>query len=134
MFDFGNRLAEERKRLRYNQTDFGRIGGVTKTSQFNYEAGERSPNVEYWQAVARAGVDVRYVLTGVRDVEYLPQCPNRHMAIAEQRPINHQEHKLLEMFNLLDDQGKAWAFGVLAERLRMMELQQKVEELTRKTL
>ena len=66
MLNFGTRLAEERKRIGLNQTDFGAIGGVTKTSQVNYESGARSPNVDYWQAIAKTGADVNYILTGVR--------------------------------------------------------------------
>ena len=64
--DFGTRLTEERKRMSLNQTEFGKIGGVTKTSQINYESGERKPNVDYLQAISSAGVDVQYILTGVR--------------------------------------------------------------------
>lgn len=64
--DFGTRLIEERKRMSLNQTEFGKIGGVTKTSQINYESGERKPNVDYLQAISAAGVDVQYILTGIR--------------------------------------------------------------------
>lgn len=60
----GKRLSEERRRIGLNQTAFGKIGGVTKTSQLNYEADERSPNVDYWQAIAAAGADTHYILTG----------------------------------------------------------------------
>ncbi len=63
---FGTRLAEERKKLGMNQTAFGALGGVTKTSQVNYESGSRSPDAEYWEAIARAGADVQYILTGIR--------------------------------------------------------------------
>lgn len=82
MTDFGRRLAEERKRLGFNQTDFGKIGGVTKTSQVNYESGERSPNVDYWQAVSQVGADVLYILTGTRSVaaEAAPDRPGVYVA------------------------------------------------------
>lgn len=66
MLNFGDRLTEERKRLGLNQTDFGAVGGVTKTSQVNYESGMRSPDAKYWQAIAEIGADVNYILTGVR--------------------------------------------------------------------
>lgn len=65
--DICARLAEERKRLRFNQTDFGRLGGVSKGSQILYEKGGGFPTAEYLAAVATAGVDVRYVLTGERE-------------------------------------------------------------------
>lgn len=48
-----------------NQAELGAAAGVSKGAQLNYESGERSPNVEYLQAVAAAGVDVIYALTGV---------------------------------------------------------------------
>lgn len=49
----------------FNQADFAAIAGVAKTSQFNYEKGDRSPDAEYLAAVARRGVDILYVVTGV---------------------------------------------------------------------
>lgn len=64
--NLSSRLSEERKRIGLNQTEFGKIAGVTKTSQGNYESGERSPNADYLQAISAMGVDVQYVLTGTR--------------------------------------------------------------------
>lgn len=66
MLNIGERLKEERVRLGYNQGDFAAIAGVAKTSQFNYEKGERSPDAAYLAAVAEQGVDVLYVVTGQR--------------------------------------------------------------------
>lgn len=64
--NLGARLVEERKRLRMNQTDFGRLGAVSKGSQILYEKGDGSPTADYLSAIALSGVDVQYVLTGVR--------------------------------------------------------------------
>jgi hypothetical protein len=47
------RLSEECKRIGFNQTEFD-----------HYKAGESSLNVDYWKAVALAGVNVHYILTG----------------------------------------------------------------------
>lgn len=63
---FGIRLSDERKRIGLNQKEFSEIAGVSKTSQVNYESGERSPNVEYLQAIISTGVDIYYILTGER--------------------------------------------------------------------
>lgn len=60
----GKRLREERKRLGFNQAEFGAIGGVQKRSQIDYEKDRRSPDANYLFAVAAAGVDVNYVITG----------------------------------------------------------------------
>jgi len=47
------RLSEECKRIGLNQTASG-----------HYITGESSLNVDYWGAMASAGVDVHYILTG----------------------------------------------------------------------
>ncbi|MFY4004711.1 helix-turn-helix domain-containing protein [Achromobacter denitrificans] len=67
------RLREERERLGLNQTEFGLLGGVQKRSQINYESGERVPDATYLAAMAQGGVDVMYVLTGVRS--FMPPQP-----------------------------------------------------------
>lgn len=58
------RLLEERKRLKMSQTELAQRAGTTKKSQVEYEK-ERLPAFAFYlEAVAAAGVDVRYVLTG----------------------------------------------------------------------
>lgn len=66
MLNIGERLKEERVRLGFSQGDFAAIGGVAKTSQFNYEKGERSPDAAYLAAIAEQGADVLYIVTGER--------------------------------------------------------------------
>lgn len=66
MSTFGDRLKEERERLRLNQTALGELGGVRKQAQLHYESGKRFPDANYLAAVAGAGVDVVYALTGER--------------------------------------------------------------------
>lgn len=60
----GARLREERKRLGMSQTKFAAAIGVHPNTQSRYEKDERSPDTAYLRAVANAGVDVAYVLTG----------------------------------------------------------------------
>lgn len=59
------RLVEERKRLGLTQARFAELGGVSKRSQIAYEQG-RPPTTDYLVAIAAAGVDVLYVVTGER--------------------------------------------------------------------
>lgn len=66
--EIGARLAAERQRLGMNQAELGEACGVSKTSQLNYEAGRRSPDSAYMAAAMRAGVDMSYVISGVRQV------------------------------------------------------------------
>ena len=62
----GKRLREERERLGFSQEAFGALGGVQKRAQINYEKGERHPDSAYLAAIAAAGADVLYILTGQR--------------------------------------------------------------------
>lgn len=66
--NIGDRSRAERERLGSNQADFGATAGVSKTAQFNYEKGDLSPDATYLAAIAGAGVDVLYVITGNRSV------------------------------------------------------------------
>jgi len=63
---FGQRLREERTRLGLTQKEFGEAGGVRMQAQSHYEAELRRPDIDYLAAVANAGVDILYVVTGKR--------------------------------------------------------------------
>jgi transcriptional regulator with XRE-family HTH domain len=63
----GDRLREERQRLDLNQTQLGERGGVTKKTQMLYESGDRFPDAAFLAAIAEAGADIRYIVTGHRD-------------------------------------------------------------------
>jgi transcriptional regulator with XRE-family HTH domain len=78
MVNTGTRLREERERLGMNQDDFAATGGVGKRALIHYEKNERSPDTTFLSAVAAAGVDVLYVITGQRsqpvaEVALLPE-------------------------------------------------------------
>lgn len=62
----GERLREERERLGYNQTDFAGLGGASLRSQIEWEKGKAFPNAKVLSAIAAAGADVQYILTGIR--------------------------------------------------------------------
>jgi transcriptional regulator with XRE-family HTH domain len=94
---FFDRLKEERKRLGLNQDEFAALGGVKKGAQFNYENGSRTPDSDYLAAVAAAGVDVLYLLTGEHALSALPA----------------DEHELLTGYRKLDVRAKARVLGVV---------------------
>ena len=77
--NFPARLREERERLGLNQEALAEMGGVKKLAQHKYEKGENSPTVAYLQAVAAAGVDVVYALTGMRDPVVVPAMTGKHL-------------------------------------------------------
>ncbi len=71
MHTIGQRLAEERKRLSYNQVAFGKLGGVGKGTVINWEKDLTSPPGTFLAAIAAAGADVKYIITGERTKETL---------------------------------------------------------------
>lgn len=58
-------LEEERARLRKTQEEMAELGGVKLRTYANYAAGDRVPDASFLQAIAAAGADVQYILTGV---------------------------------------------------------------------
>lgn len=62
MSDAGKRIRAERERLGLTQSELG----VTQATQWGYEAGRRSPDLEYLAHFAELGADVLYVVTGNR--------------------------------------------------------------------
>lgn len=83
MGTIGERLKEERKRFDFSQEALAQLGGVQRRAQINYESGERMPDAAYLAAVAQIGVDVLYVVTGLRaensattptELAYLRNC------------------------------------------------------------
>lgn len=66
MTKIGQRLKQERLRLKLSQSALGTSGGVETNAQGNYESGLRFPRADYLSRVAELGVDVAYVVTGLR--------------------------------------------------------------------
>lgn len=89
------RLKEERLRLGFNQADFAALAGKTKKTMIDYEKGFTAPDVKFLTAIASAGVDLMFVLTGKVSSESL----------------SADETALLTGYRAMDARGKA---GVLA--------------------
>lgn len=69
MSKFSERLKDERQRLGLSQTAFAESLGVHRNTQIKYESGERHPDSIYLDAAGKAGVDVMYLYSGVRQEE-----------------------------------------------------------------
>ncbi|WP_226946945.1 helix-turn-helix domain-containing protein [Ralstonia mannitolilytica] len=95
---FSERLREERKRLGMSQEQLASIGGVQRGAQNRYESGERTPDADYLMAVAQAGVDVSFVLTGKPSAN----------------SIAPDEQALLAAYRALDARSKAAAIGAVS--------------------
>lgn len=62
----GKRLREERERLGLSQPLFAAHAGTTKQTLFSWETGKTAPDGFQLEALAAAGADVLYVITGQR--------------------------------------------------------------------
>jgi transcriptional regulator with XRE-family HTH domain len=62
----GARLKSERLRLGLSQSAVGSIGEIEVNAQGRYESGIRLPRADYLAAVAKAGIDILFVITGER--------------------------------------------------------------------
>lgn len=105
----GDRLREERERLGMSQADFAALAGAHRKSQGNYELSARAPDAIYLAAIATAGVDVLYVLTGQRS------------NVAAAQPLKPDEAALLDNYRntSADKQGAIREIGAaLAQSVR----------------
>ena len=100
--DIGTRLREERERLGMTQEGFGQAGGVLKRALIRYEKGERMPDAAFLAAIAAAGADVLYILTGQRSgaaaaapvaAEPAAQLSRRALAVAQNYEATSEEGK-----------------------------------------
>lgn len=96
MSTINKRLREERNRLGLNQDELAEIGGVKRGAQINYESGERCPDGHYFSAIAAAGADVNYILTG-----------HRAQPLTEPAGLSREEAALLNNFrHIADKEGQ----------------------------
>lgn len=60
------RLKVERRRLKLTQEQFGKLGGVTQTSQCLFEKGIHWPSLHYLELLRINNIDVAFIATGTR--------------------------------------------------------------------
>ncbi|WP_213664287.1 helix-turn-helix transcriptional regulator [Stutzerimonas stutzeri] len=124
----GERLREVRVAMGKSQTEFAEIAaaagvpGATRQSQANYEKGRQMPSAAYLAAIAAAGADVLYVVTGQRapiltNQSYTTTSPHMtenanpvtHSVAAEplgEYRLNRREKALLENYRGSDEEGR----------------------------
>lgn len=83
MDTIGGRLKSERLRLGVTQEELAKSGGVARNAQVNYEKGERNPDTSYLAAVAKVGIDVGFVITGIRTEQSTKVFDDRTYVVAE---------------------------------------------------
>lgn len=115
MSAFGDRLREARGAL--SQAEFGRMGGVQRNAQAKYEAGERSPDARYLQALAAHGIDVVRLLTGQPGETAPPGLQDRPRGFEAAAP-SAEEITLLRGFRRLSDADKATVLKLVGSLAR----------------
>ena len=111
MSTFGSRLRDERNRINKTQPELSEIGGVRTNTQGNYEKDKKSPTVDYLLRIGEAGIDVMYLLYGVRAA-----------MTASQRVTD-----LLEVITQLAPEQQAMSFAMMTILRRTSEGQASIE-------
>lgn len=94
----GGRLAFERGRLNLSLEIFGQRCGVSRLTQLKYENGQHYPDTRYLIGAIDLGVDVMYVLTGIRNAQQM----------------NPDVQNLVDVYMMAPESFKTAVFGVLA--------------------
>jgi transcriptional regulator with XRE-family HTH domain len=90
--EIGVRLSEERTRLGYSQADICGSCGISKRSYIHYESGDRSPDAEFLGAASKIGMDIQFIVIGIRSANFQSK--------------RHDEEKLLSLFRGCDEQAQ----------------------------
>lgn len=69
----GDRLAKERGRCGHTQKSVADQLDITARTQIKYEIGETAPDAYYLHGLDQIGIDITYVLTGVRGAVPTPE-------------------------------------------------------------
>ncbi len=75
------RLREAREALGKTQDEMAEFSGLSKRSYCAYEAGETQPSAKLLAALAAAGVDIAYILTGARSAPIESTLTRREQAL-----------------------------------------------------
>lgn len=101
MESIGQRLREVREAMGMSQTEFSEVAaasgvpGATRQSQAKYEKGLAAPSAPYLAAVAAAGGDVLYILTGSHDSNAQKLDPSERVLLDSYRACPPQARQNL---------------------------------------
>lgn len=108
------RLREERKRLGYaTQAQLAAQLDVSPGSVHNYEAGKRSPDADFLAALGRAGGDLLYILTGVKNSGLAALGTSLTDALAERGIEVSDDHVFGGTCINFSSTGMAWLLNYL---------------------
>ena len=110
----GERLKEERKKLAKTQAVFASIGGIGLSALKMYESNEREPGALFLLAIANAGADVQYIVTGTPSASVMTP----------------DEQVLLDGYRALDAMTKRRALAFMLTESGPVALQKKIKEMS----
>lgn len=114
----GERLREERKKLAKTQAVFASIGGIGLSALKMYESNEREPGALFLLAIAKAGADVQYIVTGT---------PSSSV-------MTPDEQVLLDGYRALDAMTKRRALAFMLTESGPVAIQKKIKEISSNTI
>lgn len=113
---FGGRLKEERTNLGLNQQEFADKCSIAKNTYFNYEKGERKPDIDIVMKFYLLGMDIFYLFTGVRNAT----------------ASNYEERAMMKMFTSLDKNKQyevlRYLDTLVAPKVQICDLNEEIKE------
>jgi transcriptional regulator with XRE-family HTH domain len=97
MTNIGERLKEERLRAGFTQVSLAQAVGVAQSTQTAYETNRRTPDAKYLAALAEAGLDIGYVVSG----KVADAC------------MDPEERQVVALFRKLDLRGRRFIVGAM---------------------
>lgn len=119
---FHQRLAEERERLDLTQEQMAKAGGVAKRTYCNYENGDREPPSSFLGRLKDIGVDVGYLLLGVREFDSLGIDASEERLLSLYRSLSAEDKLALEAVALM--YARPALASTLVEGAKIIEAQQ----------
>ena len=81
----GERLREERENAGLTQQQMADEAGVRREMWSKYERGVAAPGAAVFEALARKGLDLVFILTGMRQVQSAPLAPDERILLDNYR-------------------------------------------------
>lgn len=123
--DIGDRIKTWRHALGLTQEEFARRAGISKATLVGYEVGQRKPGSDALAAIAKTGVDMRWLLTGEGEMRPQP-APERAEEGIVAGPRSRRWRHLIELVETSDDPE-----GMLADLFARAQDKTEAERLRR---
>lgn len=91
------RLRSERRLLGLSQAQLATLGGIQPNAQGQYEKGSRCPRADYLSCMAALGMDVQFIVSGVRTPSMVVQLSESESEVIRSlRSLQREDRQALE--------------------------------------